>query len=86
MASYKYMCGKKLRQLPDGSLLPMLPGRPQDSGRYGEETVAVRVPRSFLPYIQQVLKKLEQIESLRRNMERSFFNVSSDFNGGSRGE
>ncbi|MDO4858687.1 MAG: hypothetical protein Q4A17_12165 [Thermoguttaceae bacterium] len=73
---YRYVSGKRYRLTEDGKLI-FSPDK--NSGFHGVKKVTMRVPETLVPFITQVLEKLEEIEECRRNIAGNIFNTSSEF-------
>ena len=74
-----YYCGKKFYvDKATGLYTPQSSGRPV-GGRFGVETVNVRVPVILLPLIDQIKRQLRIIETCKRNIESSPQNTSPRF-------
>lgn len=73
---YKYLAGKKFRVYRDGTVefagLPTV-------GRYGERTVSMRVPVSIAVWLKDLLDKIEEIETIRRNILGNPYNSSLEY-------
>lgn len=74
-SQYRYVAGKRFRREVDGKLIYAPDKR---FGLHGVEKVTMRVPVSLVPFITEVLSKLEEIEECRRNILGNLFNTSSD--------
>lgn len=74
----KFLCGKRYVVLKDGFLTVPV-GRAKGSGRFGFQTVAVRVPVPLVPFLQSILRKCEEIEETRRIVMNNIYNTSPDF-------
>lgn len=78
-AEVVYYCGKKfLVDKATGLYIPQSSGRPA-GGRYGVETINVRVPVILIPLIDQIKRQLRIIETCKRNIESSPQNTSPRF-------
>ena len=80
---FAYFCGKKFVEDEEGRFVPVPARRGYEGGRYGDETVTIRVPKSLLPLIEHVLVAIEEIEIIRRNIEANILNTSPEFLYGS---
>ena len=76
MTQFKWLNGKKFRKLRSGDwvLCEKEPYR-----KYGSELVSIRVPKEMVPWLTELLDKLEQIETARRNICSNIYNVSPDY-------
>ena len=74
--SSKYFCGRRFIE-KDGEWVPARCR--EKGGKYGTESVTIRVPKLLVPYIKLILLKLEEIEKVRHEILHNFFNTSPDF-------
>ncbi|MBQ4143458.1 MAG: hypothetical protein IJD43_08295 [Thermoguttaceae bacterium] len=49
-------------------------GRVAGCGKYGFPTVIMRIPEPLVPFIEGILKKCEELEICRRNVEQNLLN------------
>ena len=73
-----FFCGRRFELDEDGHLIPLTQSEKTCRGKYGEKSVVVRVPVSLLPWLQSILKSIEEIETVRRNIEANLLNTSPE--------
>lgn len=73
----KYICGRAFRRTPDGQLLS-LGYREKGSGRFGYETKVIRIPLPLVPFVESILEKCAELETIRRNIVFNIYNSSPD--------
>lgn len=74
-SQYRYFCGKRYRRLEDGSLI-FAPKKRESL--HGVKKVTMRVPVTLVPFINEVLGKLAEIQEIKLNIEGNYFNTSAD--------
>ena len=76
---YKYFLGKRYVKNPETGKFAPLSTKPKN-GRYGMETVSIRVPVLLIPYIRAILAKCEEIESVRNCILQNVLHTTPNFN------
>lgn len=76
-----FFCGRKFEIDEQGRLVPVGNSEGTSRGKYGEDTVTMRVPVSIVPLLQLILGTVEQIEIVRRNIEGNVLNTSPELLG-----
>lgn len=76
-----FFCGRRFEMDEEGRLIPLTPSELAYRGKYGEDTVSVRVPVSLLPLLRSILKTIEGIEIVRRNIEGNILNTTPELMG-----
>jgi len=51
-------------------------GRVAGCGKFGFPTVIMRIPEPLVPFIEGILKKCEELETCRKNVEQNLLNTS----------
>ncbi|MDO4575677.1 MAG: hypothetical protein Q4D98_10750 [Planctomycetia bacterium] len=80
---FAYFCGKKFVEDDEGRLVRVPARKGYEGGRFGDETVTIRVPKTLLPLIEHLLVSIEEIEIIRRNIETNILNTSPELLFGS---
>lgn len=76
-----FFCGRKIMVDEEGRLVTSSSRSGWSAGKYGEDTVTVRVPVSLMPLLQHILLTLEGIEQVRRNIEGNVLNTTPELFG-----
>ena len=76
-----FFCGKRFEVDEEGRLVPVENVSGYSGGKYGEDTVTIRVPVSLMPLLQHILISIEKIEVCRRNIESNVLNTTPELIG-----
>lgn len=76
-----FFCGRRFEMDEEGRLIPLTMSELAYKGKYGEDTVSIRVPVSLLPLLRHILKTVEGIEIVRRNIEGNILNTTPELMG-----
>ena len=75
MSEYKWVNGKRFRKLRSGDWV-LCENKPYR--KYGSDVVSIRVPKEMVPWLMEILNKLEEIETARRNICSNLYNTNPD--------
>lgn len=76
-----YFCGRPFTYDDEGKLVPCERSTGGKLGKYGEDTVTMRVPVSMVPLLQSLLNRIEEIEIVRRNIQGNVLNSTPELIG-----